>query len=272
MRHPDPNAPLSLLTFAPMIDSELSRFVLSHYEISYREEPHIFGWASVLSLLHAGTPRIPVLYGGGLRLVGPRAIVDRFDEICPVERKLVPARQPLRTQVEADWNRYNGDLAAHTAVLAYFRLLPHRDIMIEPFSRGIPPREAAIVPRAYPFLRRLFTLLLRLDAGRAEDALTRIRMAFAYTDARLADGRRYLAGDVLTLSDLSLATAVAPLLLPAGYNAPIPPFESMPPDMQAIVTELRQHPTARFVERIYAERRPQAGAGEPRPAPETFAP
>jgi len=78
-------------------------------------------------------------------------------------------------------------------------------------------------------------------------------MIFTKTDARLAGGRRYLTGDALTLSDISLAAAAAPLLLPEGYRSPIPPLERMPPAMAAIVAEMRQHETARFVQRIYAE-------------------
>jgi glutathione S-transferase len=123
--------------------------------------------------------------------------------------------------------------------------------MLEPFTRGIPAWEASITPAIYPFLRWLFTLLLRLSPGKAADALARVRMAFDKTDARTADGRSYLVGDGLTLGDLALATAAAPLLLPAGYAAPIPPFDAMPPALQAIVVELRQHPTAEFVRRIY---------------------
>ena len=136
-------------------------------------------------------------------------------------------------------------------MLAYFHLLPHRDIMLEPFFRGIPPRNA-ILGGSYP----VQSALLRRAAAalrKAQDALAHIRMIVKKTDARLSDGRRYLAGGALTLSDLSLAAAAAPLLLPDGYRSPIPPLEQMPPQMTAIITELRQHETARFVQRIYAE-------------------
>ena len=250
---PAAQAPLSLLTFAPMIDSETSRLLLAHYAISYQEEPHVFAWGSILALWRAFTVRVPVLYGQGLRLAGPRAIVDHFEQSCPVERKLIPARMPLGIQVDADWDLYNGELAAYTAVVAYFHLLPHRDIMMEPFFRGVPPAEKAVLGGTYAFQSALLTLLLQLSAPKAQDALTRIRMIFTKTDARLAGGRRYLAGDALTLSDLSLAAAAAPLLLPEGYRSPIPPLERMPPELTAIIAEMRQHETARFVQRIYAE-------------------
>jgi glutathione S-transferase len=47
-----------------------------------------------------------------------------------------------------------------------------------------------------------------------QDALTRVRMAFDRTDTLIADERHYLAGGRLTLADLALASAAAPLLLP----------------------------------------------------------
>jgi glutathione S-transferase len=244
-------APYALLTFAPMVDSELSRFVLTHYAAAYRERPHAFGWGSLLALWHCGTLRVPALYGDGLRLAGPRQLVEHFDRACPVERMLLPARQPLGLQVEQDWNLYNGQLAAHTAVLAYFHLLPHRELMIESFFRGVPPLEASVFRGAYPFLRGLMAMLLHLSEPRAKDALVRIRMIFDKTDARVKDGRPYLAGDRLTLGDLSLAAAAAPLLLPNGYGAPIPPLDRMPQAYAAIIREMRQHPTADFVQRIY---------------------
>jgi glutathione S-transferase len=243
--------PYSLLTFAPMVDSELCRFVLKHYAIRYRERPHTFGWGSLLALARCRTLRVPALHGSGVRLAGPRALVEHFDRSCPVQNMLLPFQQPLRTQVERDWKRYNGELALYSAVVAYFHLLPHREIMIEPFFRGVPESESRVFRGAYPFLRGLLTNLLKLGDGRARDALVRIRMLFDATDRRLRDDRPYLAGDRVTLGDFSLAAAAAPLLLPRGYGSPIPPLETMPNAYASIVKEMRGHPTATFVQRIY---------------------
>jgi glutathione S-transferase len=249
--------PYSLLTFAPMIDSELSRLVLQYYGVPYRERPHTFGWGSLLGLWHCQTLRVPAFYGQGLRLAGPRQLVEHFDRSCPDQRALLPARQPLGIQIERDWDLYNGQLSAHTAVFAYFHLLPHRALMIEPFFRGVPKLEASIFRGAYPFLRGLLTLLLRLSKPRAQDALVRIRLIFDRTDARVKDGRPYLAGDRVTLSDLSLAAAAAPLLLPRGHGASIAPIERLPKAFAKIVEELRQHPTQAFVQGIYDRHTPQ---------------
>jgi hypothetical protein len=52
---PEATPPLSLLTFAPMVDSETSRFILRHYGIDYRERPHVFAWGSLLALWRGST-------------------------------------------------------------------------------------------------------------------------------------------------------------------------------------------------------------------------
>jgi glutathione S-transferase len=245
-----------MLTFGPMIDSELSRFVLWRYALPYREKRHIFGWASLLALLHGGTGQIPLIYGHRLKFTGPRAIVDHYETSCDASQILIPAQQPLRTQVEADWASFNGELAAYTAKIAYFHLLPHRDILLEPFERGIPPLEARLTPALYPALRRLFTLLLRLDPNTVADSLAQTYRIVDDVDRRIADGRRFLCGDQVTLSDLSFATALAPLLLPEYYTSPLPTYAQMPAELKQLIDAFRQRPSSALVSRIYALRAP----------------
>jgi glutathione S-transferase len=249
----------SLLTFAPMVDSEACRFALNHYGVRYREEPHLFGWASMVALRRGRTMRIPLLYGGGYRLAGARKIVDLFDRRCPPERKLLPTEKRLSDQVNADWTRFNDTLGWAVAKFAYQRLLPHRELMIEPFSRGVPACEASVLRWAYwPFAAQ-FYVPLWLTPRRAREASAQIRSIFDETDRRLSDGRRYLAGDIFSLSDLALAASAAALLLPEGYGSPMPPPDRMPPEMVSMRAELDQRETARFVRRIYRDHRSVAG-------------
>ena len=247
---------LTLLTFAPMVDSELSRLLLAHYGIAYRERDHLFGWVSLLTLFHGGWIRVPLLYGDGLRLTAPRPIADHFDALASAERKLIPAT--LAAQVEADWHTYNDGLAADTAVFAYYHLLPARELMTPIFAAPVPPREASLTPTVYPLLSGLFRVLLRLGPQRADEAFTRIRATFEKTDARVADGRPFLCGDRLTLGDLALASAAAPLLLPRGYGAKMPALDAMPPVLRRALEELRATATAAFVQRLYTEGFPSA--------------
>jgi glutathione S-transferase len=250
-----------MLTFGPMIDSELSRFLLWNYKIPYQEKRHIFGWASVLTFLHGGYGRIPVFYGDGSAMTGPRALIDKFEPNCPADRILIPPQEPLRTNIEADWETFNGELATHTSRVAYFYLLRHPDILTEPFIRGIPGWEAGLTPALYPALRSLFGLLLRLKPEVIADSIIQATRIVDAVDARAADGRRYLWGDRLTLSDVSFATALGPFILPPGYTAPIPDLPQMPPEMQKIVTSFRQRPSGELVKRIYQARAADSAVG-----------
>ena len=179
-------------------------------------------------------------------------IVAHFDGSAPPERKLIPDDPVLAASAKADWERFNGGIGADAAVFAYFHLLPQRALMVPLFAAPVPPTQARLTPLLYPLLSGLFRLLLRLSATRAEQAACRIRLLFDETGARIADGRPYLCGERITLGDIALAAASAPLLLPAGYGATMPPLESMPAPLADFSDELRAHPTGRFVARLYA--------------------
>jgi glutathione S-transferase len=234
-----------------MIDSETTRLMCRWYGIDYVEEDHLFGWVSLLTILHGGYGRVPLLYGKDFRLSGPRPVVDRFDPRAAPDRRLLrPGTEAAG--VEADWTAYNGTLAVDVAVFAYFHLLADRALMTPIFAALVPPAEGRLTPRVYPLLRWLFTLLLQLKPERAEAAGRRIRTIFAAIDRRLADGRSFLTGERLTLGDLGFAGAAAPLLQPVGYGARMPPVADMPSLMRKTIEELHTHATARYVERVYA--------------------
>jgi hypothetical protein len=61
-----------MLTFAPMVDSETTRLLCRYYGLDIEEHDHLFGWVSLLALLHGGTGYIPLLYGKGFALTGPK--------------------------------------------------------------------------------------------------------------------------------------------------------------------------------------------------------
>lgn len=244
-------APRRLLTFAPMIDSETTRLVCRWYGIPFVEEDHLFGWVSLLTVLHGGYGRVPLLYGQSDCFSGPRPVVDAFDPVAPPDRRLLrPGAQAA--SVEADWSAYNGQLAVDVAVFAYFHLLAERELMTPIFQAPVPPTEARLTPKVYPALRWLLTTLLQLKPARAEAAAVRIHTLFAAIDRRLADGRPFLCGDRLTLGDIGFAGATAPLLQPAGYGAKMPAADQLPEPVRGMVEGLRSHRTARYVERVYA--------------------
>jgi len=261
MNSPPSDVRLKLLTFAPMVDSETSRLLLAYYGVPYRERDNLIPLVMLKALVHGGTGYVPLLYGDGLKLTSPRPIAEHFDSKLPAERRVIPAEASLRGQVEADWNTFNGEMGADTAAFAYHHLLPERRLMVPVFAAPVPPLQAKLTPFLYPLMKVLFRALLKLGPERAAAAHARIRATFEKTDKRIADGRPYLCGDRITLGDFGLAAASAPLLLPRGYGAKMPALEQMPPVLRTAMEELRQRPTAAFVQRLYAEGFAAARAG-----------
>ena len=246
-------ASLTMLTFAPMVDSELTRLLLRHHGVAHREVDHLIPLVSLLTLFHGGRGLVPLLYGNGLNLTSPRPIAEHFDPLAPPERRLIPAEPELARQVEADWVTFNGEMGADAAAFAYFHLLPCKKLMVPVFKAPLRPFEAALTPLLYPVMKLMFKLVLKLGPASAEAAHARIRATFDATDKRIADGRPFLTGDRLTLGDLALAAASAPFLQPSGYGAKMPPIAQMPDAMRTFVEELRRTRTATFVQRLYSE-------------------
>jgi glutathione S-transferase len=247
---PDP----TLVTFPPSLDCELSRFLLSHYGIRYVERPHAMIFSSFDTLWHGMTPTFPLLYDKSYRLGNVRQIVDHFDPRSPSESKLLPDTGD-RQLLEDDWILFNQTLAFSTAVFAYYHLLPHRRLMVRPLSEGAPRFEVRAVHAAYPVFAGLLRLLLRLTAARAKSAFEQIRAIVENVDHRLADGRRYLAGDSFSLSDMAFAVAASPLVLPGNYGGSLPAMADMPEPLRGAITEMREHPSGQFALRIYQNHR-----------------
>ncbi|MBV8686829.1 MAG: hypothetical protein JOZ90_10660 [Alphaproteobacteria bacterium] len=243
--------PLSLLTFAPMVDSECSRLLLAHYRVDYVERDHLLESSAMLTLFHGGYGRVPLLYGSGVSLTSPRRIAEHFEPLQPPARRLIPEEGPLRDDMEAAWRRYNDDMGADTAAFAYHYLLPRRALMEPIFTAPLPGGGKKLPPWRYPMMKGMLQMLLRLGPERAQKAHDRIRTIFDETGKRIADGRPYVCGDRLTLADAGLASAAAPLLLPRGYGARMPALDEVPEPLRSAMAALRAHPVAGFVQRLY---------------------
>ncbi|NUR46355.1 MAG: hypothetical protein HOP91_09430 [Sphingomonas sp.] len=245
--------PLTMLTFAPMIDSECTRRVLGAHGASYEERDRLFGWVSLLTLLHGGYGRVPLVYGKNAAMSGPAPTARFLDAIAAPERRLLPREQPPRQQVEAEFAIYNGELASDVAAFAYYHLLPQREAMIERFGAAVTPLGRKILPSVYGILRWLFSALLRLRPQRIDDVALRIETLLDWSDVRLSDNRPYLVGNRPTLADLGFMSAMAPIVVPPTYERNVPAVADLPPPYREMVMRTRNRPSGRFALDLYAK-------------------
>lgn len=241
----------TLLTFAPMIDSEAARLLLRWYGQPFVEKDRLFGWVSLLALMRGGNGQIPLVCGQGRAMSAPREIVARFDAKA-VGRRLLPEDAAAAKAVEDAWTRLNWTFGWDTAGLVYFHLLPRSAMMKASWGAPITSLGRAILPLSYPLLAWVFTVGLKLDEKNAAAMLGRIRNTLDEMDQTMADGRRFLGGDTMTLADVALATACAPILVPPHYARQLPPFDALPIPLRDVIAETRARPVAALVARVYA--------------------
>ena len=248
-----PTKTTTLVTIPPMIDSEFCRFLLTHYRIPHVEEPHTFGFSFLHTLPNGHTLVAPLVYADDFAVTGPAGVAGKFDAGVAAELRLLREDAGQSAQIAADMDRFNGALAHAVAQYAYYVLLPHRDIMIGPLTRGCPSFEVVAVQATYPVIADTLRLLLKLSSPNAQDALTLIHTIMDEAGARLEGGAQYLVGDRLSLADLALATAAAPVVMPEKDGSAAPSYDELPAEMRAVVDGFRAHPAGQFVQRIYRD-------------------
>ena len=143
---------LTLYTFPPSLDSEFSRFLLHHYGVTAREERHVIVFQSVVTLVRAGTPRIPTLQGGDEhRLDTVTKIFNYLEARAAPDRKLLTGVDP--TRMAADWNDFHKVMQTASTVFPYYHLVPRRDLMVRALSEGSPAFEVEAVTAVLSGLR-----------------------------------------------------------------------------------------------------------------------
>lgn len=247
-----------VISFPPSADSETGRWALHYYGVDVDERRHAPPFIFAAVGLNKGK-KFPLYLHDGLMLDGVEQILDHFNERAAKEQQLTPAEH--RTEIEALWSRFNATMGAAVVTWAYTHLLPHRAIMIQPLSLGSPAYQQQFVKLCYPVPRMMLWKALKLSAPKAEEALETIKATFAHVEELLADNRRWLVGDRMTLADLSFAVSGAPLVLPEGYGGyphgpdPVPTLEQWPAEQRQIIEQMRKTRAGQFILRMYKEER-----------------
>ena len=126
-----------LFTFPPSLDSEFSRFVLHHYGVTAREERHVLIIQSVVTLIRAGTPRIPTLVGVAPRpLDRIQRIINQLESTASPEHKLLAGLEPAF--MDSDWKQFHTTLQTASTGFPYYHLVPHRELMVRRSARVHP--------------------------------------------------------------------------------------------------------------------------------------
>ncbi len=248
-----------LVTLLPSVDVDLGRWLLQCWRRDYAEHPH----APVFHILAlkwygVGKDDYPLFIDAGQKYPAIEAMVEKFDALAAPENRLVPdaaTEKPLHDEVMKLQHGFRFGMGNGTVHWAYYHFLPRKDLTWAGFTTGVPWWETLFLVFGYGLIKYLMFKSLGLGPEDALKALDKVREGFDRCDALLADGRRYLVGDRLTLADLAFATSGAPMVLADGYGGHLPTLDKVPPEMQAVMKELRARPAGQFIQRLYDEHR-----------------
>ena len=232
---------------------EKARWALDRVGLAYREEPHA-PLLNRLAVKRGDRGTVPVLVHAGERFTDSTAILVHADTLGD-GGLLYPRDAALRREVDVFVERFDTELGPHARRWAYSHLLTQPKLLREVWARGVPRREAILVPLIAPLARFLARKAYRVSAESAQRSLERIHTVFRDVDERLADTRQFLVGERFTAADLTFAALAAPLLFPVECRATHPALEAVPAAMREEVLRLRHTVAGRFALRLFAQER-----------------
>jgi glutathione S-transferase len=235
---------------------EKARWALDRAGVEYVEEDHVplLHWRA--SLGGGGGRTVPVLVTPNKVLRESNAIVHYADERVPAEQRLFPTEPALRAEVDELVAEFDRGLGPAVRRYLYFHVLQRRDVAAELLACTGPGWERRMVRRVYPLMVGLMKRGLKIDPAGAERSRVKLMATLDAVETRLADGRRFLAGDRFTAADLTFAALGAIVVIPPQYGFAIPETAGSVPAIAELVAATRARPAGQFIMRMFAEERP----------------
>ncbi len=225
--------------------TEKVRWALDRAKIDYREEPHapIFSRLATGRTGKAGSVPVLVTDDGTFR--------DSTEILRWVDKKL-PLFPGDAAAVE---ERLDVALGAAARDLFYIYIMKDGALARRIALHGVPGWEAALARLAFPVAVKVMFNFYKIGPHTEAEALATLRQVFAEMDARLADGRRYLCGDMLSAADLALAGLSTLILLPPQHEKILASRGEVCAALQKLIDELRATDSGKLILRLYAEER-----------------
>ncbi|PPE73794.1 hypothetical protein C3942_10300 [Solimonas fluminis] len=244
--------PPTLLSFSVSHFSEKIRWTLDQAGLPYREQRlvpflHI---PRVLALTRRASS-VPVLLAGG------EVIQDSTRILEWLERRhapfaLIPADPALRSEVmelEARFDR----VGVHVIRQLFAETLDDKAATLPLWTQDATPLQRRALSLAYPLVRRGFSRLLQLSPATLRKAAAKIDEAAALIAERTRDGRPYLAGERLSVADITACALLSPLACPEEHPVFGAPAYRRTVRMRAVRWD--DHPGFDWVRKTYREHR-----------------
>lgn len=231
--------------------SEKARWACDHHGVAYElvrcvPGPHL----RTMKRLGVKRTTVPVLTrGDGPPIQGSGRIIGHLDALSPA-RSLTPA--------DSGWEelerRADQDLGEALRRILYAEMMT-RKVVIPLWTQDAPWWSTPLMHAVFPLMKAKITEGYKLRPSDVAEAKRAFEAAWVDLEAQLGE-RRYLLEDRLTRADITVASLLGPLVMPAEHPFPFREH-TLPASLEPFVERYRGRPLWRYVERLYAEDRRQ---------------
>jgi glutathione S-transferase len=234
---------------------EKARWALERAGLDYTEQRHI-QIVHIAAVKRAGGSRtVPVLRTPEGTFDDSSAILRYADEHGPPHLRLYPSDEPARSEVMALEERFDTVLGPESRRWLYHEVFKDARRFSSYNLTGVPGWERRIFPWVLAPAKAIIRSRLDITDATAARARRLVDEELDFVAGRLADGRRYLAGDRFSAADLTFAALCAPLIAPPQYGTELPQPGVMPAPMSERVRAWREHPAGAFALALFAHER-----------------
>lgn len=244
MSHPE------LWQFRFSMYPEKARWALDHKRVPHIRHSLLPGPHVMQLSLRFGQKAMPILRHEGRVLKDSATILEYVERTWP-DAPLYPTDPALRTRA-LEVQKYFDDIGPAVRRAGFHEWLPHTEYAARRFATGFPEWQQQLYVRAFPGIRVIMALDMRINVADAEAgrALTAKALDFV---AHHSAATGYLVGDRFSIADLTAAAILQPTCLPPEYPVVIP--EPRPVGWERWLERWRGHAGCDYVRRIYRDHR-----------------
>jgi glutathione S-transferase len=233
---------------------EKARWALDWHGISYTE----IGWPpglhrALLKRHGAKGSSLPVVLEGDLVVEGSGPIIDWAENKAQDRTRSLNPQTADLAEVREIERRAGEVIGIHVRRLAYAETLPYYPRLIKPtLFLGCSPWHRFIGSLMWPLTRRIMMRAYDIRPGAASESRAVLESELDWLDAKLSDGRFYLAGNRFSRADLTVASLLAGFARPKER----PVYHGRRPDaLAADIERWRSRPAMKWVIEQYRRHR-----------------
>jgi glutathione S-transferase len=246
--------PFRLITIPISHYCEKVRWALTKQKISFVEEAHMPPF-HLLATASVGGKLTPVLVTEDGTFTDSTDILKYLDSIASANVKLFPTNPELRKKVEELEELFDEKLGVATRRWAYSHIIDNSQIIKSAWSNGVPIFETMLFPVLFPVMRSLIQKKFDITANSGKEAYIEIQQVFEQVNQILADGRKYLVGDNLSIADITFAALAALVITPPEHPKIRNNPQELPVQMLSEIEQFRETVAGKFALQMYATER-----------------